>query len=240
MAITEVSFFEVKREVEKSPYTKANLTKPKRISLPYLIYRLQRPFFKLKYKHYKKSNPTHPWLTPDGIKALQKLLTKDLKGLEYGSGRSTVFFSKLLKHVTSIEHNELWYNQVTELLLKEAIDNVNLKLVNPNSPQPMPRLSSEEDVLTTAANYPVKDSCFQAYVDVLDDFQDESFDFILIDGRARVSCSFKAIPKLKSGGLFVLDNSERIRYKKIHERLSTWPSIYTTTGLTDTVIWRKP
>jgi hypothetical protein len=78
------------------------------------------------------------------------------------------------------------------------------------------------------------------YYSKVNEYPDEYFDFVLIDGRARVNCGKNAIDKLKSGGIFILDNSERQRYRPLHELLIKWPSIYTTTGLTDTTIWIKP
>lgn len=240
MSITKPQFLQFKKKIEEAPYSKKNITVSKNSNISYLYYRIRRPIFKLRYKRYQKANPTHPWLTPDAISLLEQLLNKDMLGLEYGSGGSTSFFSKRLKHLVSVEHNSEWFDQVTNMLNNLNLNNVNLNLLRPDVANPMPKLSSENDVLITSDDYPVKDSCYKSYADFIDTFQNDSFDFILIDGRARVSCSFKAFDKLKSGGLFVLDNSERRRYNEIHKALENWPSINTTTGLTDTKIWRKP
>lgn len=44
--------------------------------------------------------------------------------------------------------------------------------------------------------------------------KDAKFDYILVDGRSRVSCLKIALSKIKEdGGILVLDNSERPRYK---------------------------
>jgi len=71
-------------------------------------------------------------------------------------------------------------------------------------------------------------------------YPDNYFDFIIVDGRARVECSFNAIKKLKRGGLFVLDNSERKRYMPIFNLLENWEMANTSNGLTDTTFWLKP
>ena len=47
------------------------------------------------------------------------------------------------------------------------------------------------------------------YNQVIETFQDNYFDLILVDGRDRAKCIESSIPKLKSGGWLVLDNSER-------------------------------
>lgn len=43
----------------------------------------------------------------------------------------------------------------------------------------------------------------------VDDLEDNSFDVVLVDGRNRGKCLLNSIQKLKSGGLLILDNSER-------------------------------
>lgn len=53
---------------------------------------------------------------------------------------------------------------------------------------------------------------FKKYVKSIDEYPDGYFDLILVDGRARPSCILHSIPKLKSGGLLVVDNAERSYY----------------------------
>lgn len=53
------------------------------------------------------------------------------------------------------------------------------------------------------------------YYTICDDFLDNFFDLILIDGRDRVECFKACEPKLKHGGLMILDNSEREEYSFI-------------------------
>lgn len=238
---TDLNQFEkVKCEVTSNPYRKRNISAPKGFTLDYLKYRLLRPVYKLKYKQYQKAHPTAPWLTPDAIIILDTLLDKGFTALEYGSGRSTVFFSERVNKLYSVEHNEEWFNLVTESLKKHKLTGSHLRLIKPDQPVADFHSSSERQVFITEEEYPNKDSFFQTYVDFLDEFDSGYFDFIIVDGRARTSCALKAIDKLKPGGLMALDNSERVRYDRVHERLKSWPKIFTTTGLSDTVIWRKP
>lgn len=158
-------------------------------------------------------------------------------GLEYGSGRSTLFFSRLLGKVVSIEHYERWYNKVKRSLDEKGVDNVEYLFVpknseldtNDNSDEYLQKFTGNEDRPEYAD-----------YANKVLDFDDNYFDFVLIDGRARVNCGLNAIKKLKPGGMFVLDNSERKRYYRLHQALKDWPKVYTTTGLTDTTIWFKP
>lgn len=240
MSVAESKFLEVREAILASPFAKRNAFAKRKHLISYMRYRLLRPLLKLKYSKYQKHHPKEPWLTPDAIRALKQLLEPHFSGLEYGSGRSTVFFAKQLSGLTSLEHNPDWYQYVQHLLSEEGIDNVQLTLIEPTISHTLPKLSSEEQVKLSDIEYPVGDHHYQDYIDFLDQVADESLDFILVDGRARKSCALKAIPKLKPGGLLVLDNSERKRYIKVHHTLSSWNSIFTTTGLTDTTIWRKP
>jgi predicted O-methyltransferase YrrM len=43
----------------------------------------------------------------------------------------------------------------------------------------------------------------------LDQYPDETFDFILIDGSQRGNCAKSAVTKIKSGGYIYLDNSDK-------------------------------
>ncbi len=44
---------------------------------------------------------------------------------------------------------------------------------------------------------------------------DEQFDIVLVDGRDRVNCIKKAVRKLSSKGVIILDNSNRDRYASV-------------------------
>lgn len=61
-------------------------------------------------KPQKSNGEPIPWMTYSFIFFLKNRLRKDMVVLEYGSGNSTFFLSKLVKQVVSIEHNKDWYN----------------------------------------------------------------------------------------------------------------------------------
>ena len=54
---------------------------------------------------YQKRHPDHPWLAPHAVVWLEANLRPDMRGFEWGSGRSTLWFGKRLKSLTSIESN---------------------------------------------------------------------------------------------------------------------------------------
>jgi len=161
-------------------------------------------------------------------------------GFEYGSGNSTIFFAKHLKYLTSVEHNPEWFTIVRSNLDKLSLTNVDYHFI------PMAKIDNTETIYTFFQDFNLTEEDFQIrkeyhqYFSFIKEYPDNHFDFIIVDGRARVECCLNAIPKLKSKGIFVLDNSDRARYKPVFKVLKSWKSITTTTGLFDTTIWFKP
>jgi len=66
----------------------------------------------------ERKNPDHPWLTADMVRILETWLKPTDVGLEFGSGRSTIWFANRLKKLTSVEHNKEWYRKVSDMLAK--------------------------------------------------------------------------------------------------------------------------
>ncbi len=220
----------------KSKFIQKNFLHAKSVSLGYLKYRLFRPFLKIYNKiSIHKYGKYSPWLTPASIEFLYNVLNKDMVGLEYGSGRSTLFFSPCLGKLTSIEHDSSWFNHVEKMLIEKNISNVEYKLIPPATTETKIEIETRNK-----SSFDVEISNYNEYFSFILNLPDDYFDFIIIDGRARVECSKRAIDKLKSGGIFILDNSERTRYKPVHDLLKSWPVVNTTTGLTDTTFWFKP
>jgi len=220
-------------------FIKRNIISKKSLSADYIFYRIARPFLKVNYKLFKWLNPQSPWTSQASIKAFEKILTKNMIGFEYGSGFSTMFFSKHLKHLTSVEHNEEWFNIVKTKLKEQGINNVDYQFIPSSKTEKNSEYTFYQDYQLTSKDFSIRRE-YQDYFSFVSTFNNEHFDFIIVDGRARVECCLNAIPKLKKGGLFVLDNSDRDRYKPVFKVLESWKSITTTTGLFDTTIWFKP
>ena len=66
------------------------------------------------------------------------------KGIEYGSGRSTLFFSGLLDELQSVEHQSNWFKKAQEMLSENKIENTTLHLIPANQDFKEPSLNSEE------------------------------------------------------------------------------------------------
>ena len=135
----------------------------------------------------------NPWLPDQVIAFLKSLIAArpGLKILEFGCGGSTVWFAGFNVKVISVEHDEQWHNAVRDELALKKRTNIDLRL------RSLP------------------------YNGICDEFPDESFDLILVDGEDRPMCLLKAMAKVKKGGVLMLDNAERMPPKFL-ESLAGW------------------
>lgn len=182
---------------------------------PWLLY------YAIKFKFYQRKNPDVPWLAPSAIDFCRQLLKKDMTGFEWGSGRSTTWFSKHLNFLYSIEQDSGWHEIVTSKLSEENIQNVKCLHIPVNG---------HEDRMDVAL----------AYVDKIEEFPDGHFDFIVVDGHYRQQCLLKAQRKLKSGGHLLLDNSNWLKRNEWNIP-NNWPVVHEgNNNVTQTTIWMKP
>lgn len=63
----------------------------------------------------RKDGSYLPWMNYQVITFLEQRLNNDLELFEYGSGYSTLFFAKLVKQVTAIEHDFSWFEIVNTM-----------------------------------------------------------------------------------------------------------------------------
>lgn len=85
--------------------------------------------FSLDYGHLKsifhqqaidKNNQPIPWITYPALDYIQQLDLSDKTLFEFGSGNSTLFWSKNCKKVYSIESDLKWYNQIKQKIEKNV------------------------------------------------------------------------------------------------------------------------
>lgn len=161
-----------------------------------------------------------PWISFEAIDYLDQNLTPTMTAFEYGSGGSSVYLARRLKHLTSVEHNADWFAAVCTTMAERDLFNWSGHHI---PAEEGPYGSSRRD---EPADYTSDESAainYRAYASSIDAFSDEAFDMVLVDGRARPSCLVHAMPKVKLGGLLVLDNADRSYYtstiaEKIAER----------------------
>lgn len=155
-----------------------------------------------------------PWYTRRAIELLDDLLRPDFTAWEWGSGSSTIWIGRRVGNLTSVEHHPVWVGWVQETI--ELADLANK---------------------VTLLDRPLG----KGYAEAINSCEDGSLDAVFIDGRERVACIQNAVPKLKSGGVLTIDNSEREHYGPGGmDLMSGWPMTETKNEKWKTTIWVKP
>jgi predicted O-methyltransferase YrrM len=190
---------------------------------------------------YQTAFRDRPWLTRRSIAFLDRSLGPQHRGLEWGSGRGTIWFARRIGALTSVETDPVWFARLRIALDRNGLTNVELLL--------LPEPDDVEDAIVD-----------RAYVRVADRFEPESIDIVLVDGVHRLACAVAALPKVAPGGMLVLDNANwylpsesrapRSRrptegpaseaWGEFHRRVAGWDQVWTTNGVFDTAIWRRP
>jgi SAM-dependent methyltransferase len=145
------------------------------------------------YFVYDKAHPEEPFLAPAAVRFLDARLPRDGAGLEWGSGRSTRWLARRLRHVVAVEHDPQWCETVSEQLEIAGLRNVDYRLIPLEHPVHEP-------------TRPLYDP-LPRYVSFVDEFPDQHFDFIEVDGHYRQACVLAGLSKLKVGGLLLIDDT---------------------------------
>ena len=151
-----------------------------------------------------------PWITFDAIDYLNTLPLQSKIVFEWGSGGSTLFWLNKGANVVSIEHDRQWYDKMKLILPKTA--NIDYKLIEPEAVHKAELYSTDASDPNGYISSNSKEWMYKNYVSIIDQFENDYFDIILIDGRARPSCIKHAVKKIKEGGILILDNSDRDYY----------------------------
>lgn len=189
-----------------------------------------------------------PWITFDAIDVLRSNLNKQSRVFEFGGGGSTLFFLDHAREVVTAEHNCDWFDALKAALSESEKKRWTGILHQAEEGKITESLDASvpEHYYTDDENY--RYYHFRSYVCSVDQFADESFDVVLVDGRSRPACLIHALLKVKVGGLLVLDNSDREYYlEKTMQRIQEkYVPIITNQGASPyavefsrTTIWRR-
>jgi predicted O-methyltransferase YrrM len=153
-----------------------------------------------------------PWMCFPAVERLDTVLTAGSKVFEYGSGGSTIYFAQRAAEVVSVEHDRSWHRRVQAELERRRLANVRYQLVEPAADTTFDptRIADPSAYVSDDKRYVGK--TFRSYAQAIDTFPDQSFDLVVVDGRARPSCILHAREKVKPGGVLLLDQSERRYY----------------------------
>lgn len=165
-----------------------------------------------------------PWIAPGAVEFCERHLRKDQIGLEWGSGRSTRWFAERLGHLLSIEYGAGWHAKVNRDIA--GLLNVECRFI--------------------PLEHPIEEPCREnydplpRYVAVVNEFSDDSLDFVVVDGHYRTECVKHALPKLKPGGLLLVDDADWLPTPEWGVPQS-WPIVHESrNSYKSTIIWRKP
>ena len=189
---------------------------------------------------YDRGHGDDPWLTPAAIRLLESLLRPADRGAEFGSGRSTFWFAERVAALTSVEHDDQWYEAVSAKLKERRLANVDYIFARPDQPV---EFGGQSTYARTALGFP-----------------DAGLDFALVDGHYRGYTAKFILPKIKSGGMLIIDNvnwylpsesrapnSRTLAlgpngkiWIEVAGELAQWRSIWTSSGVWDTAIFIRP
>lgn len=185
-----------------------------------------------------------PWVTFEALDFISPLLTPSATVFEYGSGGSTLYYSKRVKRVISIEYDQHWAAQVKRALIEEGLNNCECRMIPPKTVCGVSASADDPGSYYSSAEEH-REHSFRDYVCAIDSFPDQFFDYVAVDGRARPSCLYHVRSKVKIGGHLMLDNSERAHYQRTKELLSDWevrdfygPGPYNL-NFWETTVWRR-
>ncbi len=149
-----------------------------------------------------------PWWTYPAISAVDAHLARlggRARAFEYGSGASTVWLARRCASVHSVEHDAAFAAVVAGLLDTTAglgeVTYEQVAAVRSATPTVASGRRGEEGL--DYADY--RAAITRA---------GGTYDLICIDGRARMACLEAALPHLAPGGLILVDDAQRPRYRE--------------------------
>ena len=156
-----------------------------------------------------------PGINFDAVASLENLADHSSRVFEYGCGGATLFFADRVSELVSVEHDPEWLKCVKDEMERRAHACWVPHLVSP-SPAAVPamHLAIDPDAYVSA-EVQFSGFSFRDYAATIEAYQDNSFDLVLINGRARPSCFKHALHKVKFGGTIILNNAERPQYAYI-------------------------
>lgn len=161
-----------------------------------------------------------PWMPFAAIDVIEGRLDKDSRVFEYGAGGSSVFFSTRVGELVSVEHDRAWF-EATREVMTERINRPKFNwrgvLAEPQPPTTPIDLPPDDPLSYASSDEVFAGQSFYDYAAAIDEYPNEYFDVVLIDGRARPSCFMHAMNKVKVDGYIILDNAERASYRYVEE-----------------------
>ncbi len=192
------------------------------------------------FEMWQRMHPGMPWITPAAARFLAEWIRPSDLVLEWGSGRSTVWFAERSAKVISVEHDRSWYDRVNKQLNLSETTCTDRRLFEDN---------------------PDRDEYGDSdYVNVVLTIPDGSLDIVLVDGIFRDACALKVVDKVRPGGILIIDNinwyvesqsrspasrslgsgAATAQWSNFETVAREWRRVWTTCGVTDTALYFAP
>jgi len=125
-----------------------------------------------------------PWMNLKAAVFYTRLLEPNIRILELGAGKSTIWLGMQGLEVIAYEHDEAWSNQLRDWITEYELSNVELVVVS------------------------------DGYTDCISQYESESFDIVVIDGIDRLKCCEEILEYgiVKKGGWLIYDDIHRRYY----------------------------
>ena len=172
----------------------------------------------------KKTGALEPHMHPIEFSQVRAILEalQARNVLEWGCGGSTARIlrdSPFIERFVAIEHHALWSQRVREAVTDPRLD---LHFIPPDEPLAAPNPSQAERIAWNA-RAEVEPDLMRSYV-TRPRALGVTFDFVLVDGRARNLCVVVGWEVLRSGGVLVMHDAQRPDYRQALLELprTTW------------------
>jgi precorrin-6B methylase 2 len=173
-----------------------------------------------------------PWWNRRAIRYLSERLRPGDRVFEWGSGASTVWLIKQDAVVTSIEDDPKWVANV-----RSSCPEADVRLIEGAATGTT--MGYQATMIDSSRPF------YDDYVAAIDEFPDDSFDVIIVDGQSRAECVQRAVPKVKPGGLLIIDDSDMRALWPVKRSLPGWKraslaGFKSTHDLRETTFFRRP
>jgi hypothetical protein len=175
----------------------------------------------------QKVHPDWPWLTKQMVTILDTWMLPCDTGIEWGSGRSTLWFAKKARSLVSIEHNPKWFEKIKCHLASVGCSNVDYHLITDIAEYVNAGRSDFDFALVDGIE---RDACALKALG------------LLRPGGALIVDNANWFLPAPSGTFSPCSVSTPATDKWVEflAAVKNWRCIWTSDGVTDTALWIKP
>lgn len=160
-----------------------------------------------------------PGMPFEAVRILDRHTRAGSKVFEWGMGGSTAYFLDRGATVHSVEHDAQWYHKLESMMIDHPRWTGELIVPQPTDDG---QRTDATDPVGYGSNHADFRCCqFEAYARAIETFEPQTFDVVVVNGRARVSCAYHAMDRVKVGGILVLGDTKRPWYSRAVRRVAT-------------------